>query len=46
MKAKFETSYIWVGFWKTKHSQDEQISMAYGQRNSLTGASSHAMSYK
>ena len=39
-KQSWKPLYIWIGFWKTEHTQDQQNGVAYGQRNSLTAASS------
>ena len=43
--ALIPSIYIWVGFRKTEHAQDQQSSVAYGQRNSLTRASSSFISF-
>ena len=39
-KQSSKPQYIWIDFWKTEHTQDQQNGVAYGQKNSLTGASS------
>ena len=45
-KQSLTPLYIWVGFRKTKHAQDQQNSVAYGQWNNLTGASSRFIPIK